>query len=111
MHATLRKVLPADAAEKIAYGIPTFTWHGNLVHFAGWKKHVGLYPGGSVLAEFSRELAGYTSSRGSVQFPLDQPLPVTLITRIVKRAIQARAAKLHGARSKAAPRKRAKQQS
>ena len=72
------------AEEKISYQIPTFTLKGNLVHFGGFKKHVGFYPGVSGIANFKTELAAYDSAKGSVQFPSDKPMPVSLIAEIVK---------------------------
>jgi uncharacterized protein YdhG (YjbR/CyaY superfamily) len=80
---TIHKAAPA-AQEKISYGIPTFTLHGNLVHFAGYESHIGFYPGSSGIAAFKKELAGYKGGKGSVQSPLDEPLPLDLVSRIVK---------------------------
>ena len=83
----LRSVIRAcapGAREKISYGIPTFDLEGNLVHFAGYAGHIGFYPGAAGIAEFRKELAGYRTSKGTVQFPLDRKLPVALIRRIVK---------------------------
>ncbi len=72
-----------EATETINYQMPTFVLHGNLVHFAAQKKHIGFYPTPSGIEAFQAELAGYKSSKGAVQFPLDQPLPLELIGRIV----------------------------
>ena len=84
VRAIVRKAAPATE-EKIGYGIPTFTLNGkNLVHFGGFKNHIGFYPAPQGLEEFKKELAGYKGAKGSVQFPLDKPLPVTLIKKIVK---------------------------
>ena len=86
MH-TLKKVIKEaapDATEKISWQMPTFVLHGNLVHFAGFKKHIGFYPGASGIEAFQHELTGYKWATGSVQFPLDKPLPYDLVTRIVK---------------------------
>ena len=80
---TIREAAPG-AQEKIAYGIPTFTLKGNLVHFGAFQNHVGFYPTSSGIAHFQRELAAYKSARGSVQFPLDKPVPYDLIGKIVK---------------------------
>jgi len=83
----LRSVIRAcapEAREKISYGIPTFDLEGNLVHFAGYAGHIGFYPGASGIENFREELAGYRTSKGTVQFPLDRKLPVALIRRIVK---------------------------
>jgi uncharacterized protein YdhG (YjbR/CyaY superfamily) len=73
-----------EASECINYGIPTFTLEGNLVHFAGIKKHIGFYPAPSGIIAFKDELEAYESSKGAVQFPLDQPIPLELIEKIVR---------------------------
>ena len=83
LRATIRKAAP-QADEVISYRMPAFKLHGILVWYAGYAKHIGLYPKGSGIAAFKKELSGYKHAEGSVQFPLDQPLPVKLITRIVK---------------------------
>ncbi|CQR54808.1 iron chaperone [Paenibacillus riograndensis] len=83
----VRKVIheaAPEAEEKISYQMPTFFLHGNLVHFAAFKKHIGLYPAPSGIEAFQEELAQYKGAKGSVQFPLDKPLPLDLISRIVK---------------------------
>lgn len=80
----IHKVVP-DAEEAIKYGIPTFTLDGkNLIHFAAYKKHIGLYPAPRGAEEFKTELANYEGGKGTVQFQLDKPIPYDLITRIVK---------------------------
>ena len=73
-----------QACETISYRIPTFTLHGNLVHFGAFKRHIGLYPGASAIAAFRADLAGYRTARGSIQFPFDQPMPLALIGKIVR---------------------------
>ncbi|HZV69591.1 MAG TPA: DUF1801 domain-containing protein [Saprospiraceae bacterium] len=83
VRSTIRKAAP-DAAEKIGYGIPTYTMNGNLVHFGGFKKHIGFYPGPDAIVAFKKELAGYDGAKGSIQFPLDKPIPFGLITKMVK---------------------------
>ena len=80
---TIRKAAP-QAEEIINYGIPTFTLNGNLVHFAAFKNHIGFYPTPSGIDKFKEELSAYESAKGSVQFPLDQPIPYGLIGKIVK---------------------------
>jgi len=82
VRATIRKAAPG-AVETINYGIPTFTLKGNLVHFAAFKKHIGFYPTPSGIEKFKVELSGYEGAKGSVQFPLDKPIPYDLISRIV----------------------------
>ncbi len=72
-----------DATETINYQMPTFQLHGNLVHFAGYKKHIGFYPSPSGIAAFESEIAQWSYAKGSVQFPLNEPLPLELIQRIV----------------------------
>ena len=84
---TLRNVIQEsapDAIEKISYQIPTFHLHGNLVHFAAYKNHIGFYPTSSGIAAFIHELSEYTSSKGAVQFPIDRPVPYELISKITK---------------------------
>lgn len=82
----LRKVIKdaaPDSTERISYQMPTFYLQGNLVHFAAFKHHIGFYPAPSGIERFKEELAGYKSSKGAVQFPIDEPLPYELISRIV----------------------------
>ena len=83
IRAEIRKAAP-NAEETINYGIPTFTLEGNLVHFAGFKNHIGFYPTPSGIEKFKKELSVYESAKGSVKFPLDQPIPYALIGRITK---------------------------
>jgi uncharacterized protein YdhG (YjbR/CyaY superfamily) len=73
-----------QATEKISYQMPTFHLNGNLVHFAAFKNHIGFYPVPSGIEAFKRELSKYAQGKGSVQFPLDEPLPLALIRKIVK---------------------------
>jgi len=73
-----------DSTEAISYGIPTFKLNGNLVHFAGYKTHIGFYPEAEAINVFEKELSGYETSKGTVRFPLGKPLPYDLITKIVK---------------------------
>jgi uncharacterized protein YdhG (YjbR/CyaY superfamily) len=84
---TLRKVIKEsapDADEKISYQMPTFALYGNLVHFAAYKNHIGFYPAPSAIDAFKQELAPYKSAKGSVQFPIEKPLPYDLISKMVK---------------------------
>lgn len=80
---TIRKAAP-DAEETIKYQMPTFTLNGNLVHFAAFKKHIGFYPAPSGIRKFKDELSVYESAKGSVRFPLDKPVPLGLISKIVR---------------------------
>ena len=83
VRATIRAAAP-DAEEKISYQMPTFFLKGNLVHFAAYANHIGFYPTPSGIEAFKDELSIYEGAKGSVQFPIDQPLPLKLITKIVK---------------------------
>ncbi len=83
IRSTIRKAAP-QAQETIKYRMPTFTLNGNLVHFAAFKNHIGFYPVPSGIKAFQNELSRYEGGKGSVQFPLDQPIPYGLISRIVK---------------------------
>ena len=83
LRATIKAAAP-DAEEKISYQIPTFALKGNLVHFAAWKKHIGFYPTSSGTQAFEHELSIYESAKGSVKFPIEKPLPLDLISKIVK---------------------------
>ncbi|MBK6933495.1 MAG: DUF1801 domain-containing protein [Saprospirales bacterium] len=94
---TIRAAAP-DAVETISYQMPTFTLYGNLVHFAAHKKHIGFYPAPSGIAAFISELSTYKHAKGSVQFPLDQPIPYDLIGRIVQFRAQENMEKAKGRR-------------
>jgi len=83
IRVTIREAAP-EAEEAIKYAMPTFVLNGNLVHFAAFKHHIGFYPVPSGIEEFKKELSVYKGAKGSVQFPLDQPMPLELITKIVK---------------------------
>ena len=83
MRTTVREAAP-EAEETIKYQMPTFTLGGNLVHFAAFKKHLGFYPAPSGIERFKQELSAYEGGKGSVRFPLDQPIPFDLIGRIVR---------------------------
>lgn len=87
MREVIRNAAP-KAEEAMKYAIPTFVQEGNLVHFAAFKNHIGFYPAPSALVEFKKELSRYKGSKGAVQFPLDQPLPLALVKRIVKYRIK-----------------------
>jgi uncharacterized protein YdhG (YjbR/CyaY superfamily) len=80
---TIRKAAP-EAQEAIKYRMPTFTMKGNLVHFAAFKRHIGFYPVPTGIEKFKNELSLYEGGKGSVQFPLDKPIPYDLISKIVK---------------------------
>jgi len=83
LRATIRAAAP-DATEIISYQIPTFYLKGNLVHFAAYKNHIGFYPTPSGVQAFIKETAKYASTKGTIQFPLDKPLPLELVSKIVK---------------------------
>jgi uncharacterized protein YdhG (YjbR/CyaY superfamily) len=83
VRATIKAAAP-EAQEKISYQMPAFTLNGNLVYFAAFKNHIGFYPTPTGVEAFAQDLACYKGAKGSVQFPLDRPMPVDLITKIVK---------------------------
>lgn len=83
MRAVIRKTAP-EAMEKISYQMPTFFLKGNLVHFAAFKNHIGFYPVPTGIEKFKNELSAFKTTKGAVQFPLDKPLPLDLIRKIVK---------------------------
>lgn len=83
MRALIRSAAP-EATERISYAIPAFDLNGPLVYFAGFARHVGLYPTGRGIEEFKDELEPYKRGKGSVRFPLGEPLPIDLIRRIVE---------------------------
>ncbi len=118
VRATIRKAAP-QATETISYRIPAYKLEGNLIYFAGFAHHIGLYPAPRSSAEFHDELAAYEGGKGTVQFPHDKPLPLNLIARIVKfrvadnlaRAAARRKPKIAKKVKVPAPKKRAKQRS
>ena len=99
IRATIKAAAP-DAVEKISYQMPTFAQNGNLVHFAAFTKHIGFYPVPTGIEAFKAELAVYKQGKGSVQFPLDQPMPLDLISRIVQFRVQENLAKAQAKASK-----------
>lgn len=82
LRATIIKTVP-DAEEVISYQMPAYKYYGMLVYFAGYKNHIGFYPGVSSIEKFKKEIAVFKSAKGSVQFPLDKPLPLQLVTEMV----------------------------
>jgi uncharacterized protein YdhG (YjbR/CyaY superfamily) len=84
---TIKKTAPG-AYEAISYQIPTFKLNGNLVHFAAFKNHIGFYPGSKAIKDFQKDLTKYKSSKGAVQFPIDKPMPLSLIQKIVKHRVK-----------------------
>lgn len=80
---TIQKAAP-EAKEAIKYGMPTFILNGNLVHFAAYKNHIGFYPAPNGIDAFIDELAVYRTGKGTIQFPIDKPIPFDLITKVVK---------------------------
>ncbi len=83
LRRVIRKSAPG-AEEAISYGIPTFRLNGNLVHFAAYKNHIGFYPTSSAIVAFKKELSPYKQAKGTVQFPLDKPMPFDLVRKMVR---------------------------
>ena len=87
VRAIIKSAAP-EATEAISYQMPTFKLHGNLVHFAAFKNHIGFYPAPQGIEKFQAELSKYKGSKGAVQFPIDQPVPLDLIRRMVEYRVQ-----------------------
>ena len=103
LRSVIREEAP-EAEETISYQLPTFKLHGNLIHFGAFKNHIGLYPTPSGMEQFREALSAYENAKGSVKFPLNQPLPWDLIREIVRFRVNEN---LEKARSKARkPRKK-----
>ena len=89
VRAVIRSVVPKETTEVISYGIPMFKYNGMLVGYAAFKNHCSLFPTGSrVLDQFEKELGGYRTSKGTIQFPPDRPLPDALVKKIVKARVK-----------------------
>jgi len=87
LRAVIKETAP-EAVERISYGMPGFYQNGMLVWFAGHTHHIGFYPTGEGIEAFKKELAGFKTSKGAVQFPLEQPIPYDLIRKIVKYRVE-----------------------
>jgi len=96
MRAVIRSAVPPEATETISYRIPAFRHHEILVWFAGFRDHCSLFPKASVIERFRKELEGYTTSKGTIHFPLDKPLPVALVRKIVEARVAETAHKKRG---------------
>ncbi|NDV95328.1 hypothetical protein D0T84_10400 [Dysgonomonas sp. 521] len=83
LRAAIKKAAP-EATEKISWQMPTFQMNGNLIHFAGHKKHIGLYPGVEAMEAFKEELVAYKTTKGGIQLPYNKPLPLGLVAKIVR---------------------------
>lgn len=99
LRETLREAVP-DAVERMSYNMPTLWFEGNLVHFAAFKDHIGLYPTPSGIEQFADELAPYATSKGAIRFPHDRPLPLELIARIARFRLEENAARAAAKREK-----------
>jgi uncharacterized protein YdhG (YjbR/CyaY superfamily) len=102
----LRKVIresAPEAEEAISYGMPTFKLNGNLVHFAAYKNHIGFYPTPSGIIAFKEELSSYKQAKGSVQFPIDQPIPFDIVKRIVEFRVKENKAKTENKKTSTKP--------
>jgi uncharacterized protein YdhG (YjbR/CyaY superfamily) len=83
LRKTIHKIAP-KAQEAFSYGVPAFKLNGNTIMYAAFKKHIGLYPDPETIKKFKKDLKGYEQSKGTIKFPLDEPLPIALISKIVK---------------------------
>ena len=95
MRKLIKKYAP-DAEETIGYNMPAYRLHGVLVYFAGYKNHIGFYPAPTGVKTFEKDLAPYKTGKGSVQFPLDKPMPLGLITKIIQYQMKRNAGKVKG---------------
>jgi uncharacterized protein YdhG (YjbR/CyaY superfamily) len=87
IRAVIRSVVPREATEIISYGMPAFKHNGVLIWFAAFSNHCSLFPTASVIEAFRKELEGYTTSKGTIQFPVYKPLPAALVKKLVKARI------------------------
>ncbi len=99
LRATIREAAP-EAEEKISYQMPTFVLEGNLVHFAAYKKHIGFYPTPSGIEKFKAKLSAYKWAKGSIQFPLGEPIPYELVREIVAYRVKENLEKAESKRKK-----------
>jgi uncharacterized protein YdhG (YjbR/CyaY superfamily) len=94
IRATIRAAAPKEATEALSYGFPSFQYKGALVAYAAFKEHCSLFPmGSSAIEEFADELKGFRTSKGTIQFPMDEPLPKALVKKIVKARVAQNEAK------------------
>jgi uncharacterized protein YdhG (YjbR/CyaY superfamily) len=107
LRTAIKKAAP-NAEESISYMMPAYKLDGPLVYFGGYEKHIGFYPTGSGIAPFQKEISAYKHSKGAVQFPLDQALPLELIEKMVKFRVKENLAKADLKKTKTAVRKLAK---
>ena len=109
VRAAIKKAAP-DAEEAIKYMMPTFVLNGNLIHFAGYRNHIGLYPGSKPIAEFKDELTRYETSKGTVRLPLDKAIPAGLIGKITKFCVKRNAERAATKRHKESSHKKAQKE-
>jgi uncharacterized protein YdhG (YjbR/CyaY superfamily) len=96
LRAAVRSAVPAEATETISYAIPAIKHKGVLVWFAAFASHCSLFPTAAVIEAFKNELAGFTTSKGTVQFPTDKPLPIALVKKLVKARVAQNESKKRG---------------
>jgi uncharacterized protein YdhG (YjbR/CyaY superfamily) len=96
MRTAIRSAVPAETTEAISYGIPAFNYKGPLVWFAAFSNHCSFFPTASVIKAFKNELQGYKTSKGTIHFPVDEPLPAALVKKIVKARLAEKARKKQG---------------
>jgi uncharacterized protein YdhG (YjbR/CyaY superfamily) len=85
IRAMIRSVVPKETTEEISYGMPTFRYKGGLVGYAAFKQHCSFFPmSGRLVEEFTKDLKDYKTSKGTIQFPVDKPLPAALVKKMVK---------------------------
>ena len=105
VRGAIRASVP-EASEKISYGIPTFTLGRNLIHFAAFRNHIGLYPGTAAIKTFEEELKGFPTAKGTVRFPLNEALPLPLSAKIVRFCVAEKSRRVKNKRNPNEPRSR-----
>jgi uncharacterized protein YdhG (YjbR/CyaY superfamily) len=94
VRAAIRAAVPKEATEAISYGMPSFQYKGGLVGYAAFKAHCSFFPmSGRLIEEFAEELKGYKTSKGTIQFPVDKPLPAALVKKMVRARVAQNEAK------------------
>jgi uncharacterized protein YdhG (YjbR/CyaY superfamily) len=96
MRTAIRSAVPAETIEAISYGIPAFNYKGPLVWFAAFSNHCSLFPTASVIKAFKNDLKGFKTSKGTIHFPVDKPLPAALVKKMVKARLAEKARKKQG---------------
>ncbi len=96
LRSVIRSAVPAEATETISYRIPAFRYKGILVWFAAFSDHCSFFPTAAMIAAFKKELKGFSTSKGTIQFPIDKPLPSALVKKMVRLRVAQNESKKRG---------------